>query len=313
MSNKINERIKINATLYYMSGDVSKAEAARTYGISVRTLSRAIDKFAIAGDDWHKISAIIDETMKDNDVTGRVEPVTIKYIATNIGVTMHKGKESAHVHCDNDNYHEVATLIMNGDLEGAWDAADIVRKITKFSEGNITVDNGVVSVSGFVVNNSMTERLLSMMNEGEDGEGIKTFARFFSHLMNHAEERVINELYPFLVHNDITLNDDGSFYAYRAVTADYLDKYTKKIDNSVGTVVEMPRSMVDDNKNRTCSCGLHFASISYARGLYYNRGNRIVKVKVWPEDVVSIPTDYDGKKGRCCKYEVIEDVTDQYV
>ena len=301
-SNKISERTKNSAARFYMGNDLNKAKVAHRYGISVRTLSRAIDKL-----NNEK------RTADGNEPKKTAEPTAIKYIATNTGVTMHKGKESAHVHCDNGNYHEVATLIMNGDLEGAWDAADIVRKITKFSEGNIAVNNGVVSVSGFVVNNSMTERLMSMMNEGEDGEGIKTFTRFFSHLMNHAEARVINELYPFLVHNDITLNDDGSFYAYRAVTHDYLDKYTRKIDNSVGTVVEMPRSMVDDDKNRTCSHGLHFASIGYAHGSYYNHGDRIVKIKVWPEDVVSIPTDYDGQKGRCCKYEVIEDVTGQYV
>ena len=32
-------------------------------------------------------------------------------------------------------------------------------------------------------------------------------------------------------------------------------------------------------------------------------------LKINPADVVSIPTDYNGAKGRCCKYEVIAQVT----
>jgi len=31
-------------------------------------------------------------------------------------------------------------------------------------------------------------------------------------------------------------------------------------------------------------------------------------LKISPADVVSIPTDYDGAKGRCCKYEVVAQV-----
>jgi hypothetical protein len=34
-------------------------------------------------------------------------------------------------------------------------------------------------------------------------------------------------------------------------------------------------------------------------------GARTVIVKVNPRDVVSIPSDYNGAKGRTCRYEVI--------
>jgi len=36
----------------------------------------------------------------------------------------------------------------------------------------------------------------------------------------------------------------------------------------------------------------------------------VVKVLVNPEDVVSIPTDYNDAKMRTCKYVVIEEVTE---
>lgn len=36
-------------------------------------------------------------------------------------------------------------------------------------------------------------------------------------------------------------------------------------------------------------------------------GTKIVKVKVHPKDVVSIPVDYNNAKMRTCGYEVIEE------
>ena len=39
-------------------------------------------------------------------------------------------------------------------------------------------------------------------------------------------------------------------------------------------------------------------------------GDKIVLVKINPADVVSIPDDYGFAKGRCCRYEVVADITD---
>jgi hypothetical protein len=76
------------------------------------------------------------------------------------------------------------------------------------------------------------------------------------------------------------------------------------MNNAPGTIVEMERNQVDDNKDQTCSTGLHFCGLSY---LDHFGGNdsRTVIVKIDPADVVSIPSDYNGAKGRACRYEVI--------
>jgi hypothetical protein len=74
------------------------------------------------------------------------------------------------------------------------------------------------------------------------------------------------------------------------------------MDNSVGKIVEMERNEVDDNKDRTCSSGLHFCSLGY---LSHFGGERIMIVKINPRDVVSIPSDYNDTKGRACRYEVV--------
>jgi hypothetical protein len=67
----------------------------------------------------------------------------------------------------------------------------------------------------------------------------------------------------------------------------------------------MERNMVDDNRNNTCSSGLHFCSHSYLASF---SGERTVIVKIDPADVVSIPSDYNDAKGRTCRYTVIGEV-----
>lgn len=77
------------------------------------------------------------------------------------------------------------------------------------------------------------------------------------------------------------------------------------MDNSVGKVLEMPRNMVDEDKNRTCSAGLHFCSYDY---LAHFGGERIMVLKINPKDVVAIPADYNNSKGRTCRYEVVDEL-----
>lgn len=85
-------------------------------------------------------------------------------------------------------------------------------------------------------------------------------------------------------------------------TLKLVDNYTKTLDNSVGKVVTMPRNEVDNNREIVCSRGLHIAAWEYAQGY---SGDVLIMVKVNPSDIISIPSDYNNQKGRCCKYEVI--------
>lgn len=81
-----------------------------------------------------------------------------------------------------------------------------------------------------------------------------------------------------------------------------VDNYTRTMDNSVGQIVSMPRSEVDNNRNQTCSNGLHFAAWNYASTY---SGDTLIMIKVNPSDVVAIPSDYNNMKGRAAKYEVL--------
>ena len=67
----------------------------------------------------------------------------------------------------------------------------------------------------------------------------------------------------------------------------------------------MPRNQVNDDKNQTCSEGLHFCSQEYLGSF---GGDRVMILKINPKDVVSIPSDYNRSKGRACRYEIIAEL-----
>ena len=125
--------------------------------------------------------------------------------------------------------------------------------------------------------------------------------------MTNPSKRAVDELYGFLEKNSLPITPDGHFLAYKKVRQNYFDCHTGKMDNSVGKIVEMERNEVDDNKDQTCSTGLHFCSQEYLP--HFGGGDsRVVIVKINPRDVVSIPVDYNNAKGRACRYEVIGEV-----
>jgi hypothetical protein len=53
-----------------------------------------------------------------------------------------------------------------------------------------------------------------------------------------------------------------------------------------------------------CSVGLHVGTYDYASNFTLN----VLEVHVNPRDVVSVPTDSNWAKVRCCRYVVIKEV-----
>ena len=103
-----------------------------------------------------------------------------------------------------------------------------------------------------------------------------------------------------------------TFLAFKNVRNDYRDIHSGNFDNSIGQVCEMPRNGVDEDKDRTCSAGLHFCSIEYLPHFSDSNGGHTMIVKINPRDVVAIPADYNNTKGRTCKYEVVAEYKEDW-
>lgn len=200
------------------------------------------------------------------------------------------------------NYLDIRQAIKDGAWDLVRELVDVGAGIAKFSSDKIELKNGSIYYKGMAIHNTLTVRILDMKNEGFN---VDPMLLFLENLMQNPSHRAVQELYGFLESVKLPLTDDGCFLAYKMVRDNFTDIYSGKFDNSPGSVVEMERNQVDEDKDRTCSYGLHFCSRGYLGEYGGSHNSRVVIVKINPRDVVAIPADYNNTKGRCCRYEVL--------
>jgi hypothetical protein len=236
----------------------------------------------------------------------------IPYQITSDGTLTVVIEGTAHIiHSDNEAFDLVVSVINDDTLTYEAAIESIKRALAPASliadaidDDRVTIENNRVLFDGENVPSSLTRKLLSVVRSGLP---IGPWKRFVVRVFANPSRGAQAELNEFLELANLPITEDGCFLAYKRVRDDYRDLHSGTFDNSVGKVVEMPRADVDNNRDRTCSTGLHFCSQDYLRH-FYPGGGRIVIVKVNPTDVVSIPSDYKFTKGRTCRYEVVGEV-----
>ncbi len=205
------------------------------------------------------------------------------------------------------NYARIREAVKIKDYDAVERLINISKAVSSYATGKVRVDAGRVFYGTMEVHGTVVDRILDMMREGFDAQPM---LNFLNNLMNNPSKRAVDELYLFLEQTSLPITEDGHFLAYKKVDENYLDFYTHTMDNSIGKVLEMARNTVDDDRDRTCSEGLHFCSLTYLPHYHGGRG-RVMIVKINPADVVSIPSDYNNAKGRTCRYEVIGEHTSE--
>ena len=199
-------------------------------------------------------------------------------------------------------YQKLVDAIKAENWEVVRDLIEPKKVVINYGQGNVSVQGETVFWKDKPMHNSLTVRMIAML---QDEFPIEPMVNFMENLMSNPSKQAVTELYGFLEENNLPITPDGCFLAYKKVRDDYKDCHSGTMDNSVGRVVTMERNEVDDNRDNTCSTGLHFCSESY---LAHFSGSRTVIVKINPRDVVSIPSDYNNAKGRACRYEVVGEV-----
>ena len=229
----------------------------------------------------------------------------IQFIVSDNTVTAYAEGKSYTIGKEHPNYDGIKQAIKDDNLSQLIALADIPKGVTSFTKGQVQVKDGVVYYGDEALHNTLTDRILALMREGFPFEPM---LRFLENLMENPAMSAVNELYTFLDHQHLPITEDGCFLGYKRVRDDWTDIYSGKLDNHVGKKVTMPRNKVDDNRSVGCSKGLHVGCISYVKGYSgsgCDGGGHVVIVKVNPKDVVSVPSDSNGEKLRCCEYEVI--------
>ena len=210
-------------------------------------------------------------------------------------------------------------LLREKDFDGAEKCGDLEVKVSSFVAPSAEASNGVFSVEvkdgtvmysfagmgPYPLHNAIVNRILKMADAGFD---VNPLVKFMTNLLGNPSKTAIDEAYLFAEACQLPITEDGYLIAYKIVGDDYMDLHSHSIRNAVGDKPEMKRCDVDDNRNNTCSSGLHFCSKGYLPSYGKMNGDRCMLLKINPADIVSIPSDYNNAKGRAWKYEVVGEV-----
>ena len=194
----------------------------------------------------------------------------------------------------------------------------IARRFERLSE-RVTVANGRVYFDGEETNNALTQQIMRFVDEGV--EDFQPLVNFFEKVQNNPSTNSREQLYRWLADRDFAITLDGNFLAYKGVKksdeegvflsvhaghaiADGVEYDDAKIPNRVGSIVEMPRTEVQDDPTVGCHTGLHAGTYEYASTFVYD--GALLLVEINPRDVVSVPRDSSDQKVRVCRYSVVD-------
>jgi len=171
------------------------------------------------------------------------------------------------------------------------------------------LDADPVTCNGIEIAMDLSRYLMASLdrNSGADNPVF----HFIERLMENPSEITRERLFAFMEHNLLPITEEGRFLAYKVVGPDYYDKHSHTVEHRPGD--SPPRkswSDVDTSPDRTCSFGYHACAREYAVDQFYSPGDHVMCVSVAPEDVGSIPTDYNNAKLRCRGYIVVSEITE---
>lgn len=236
----------------------------------------------------------------------------VSFIQTATGLNLVINRKPVSVSSQDKHFAEIIAALKAGASEDEV-AAILEKELTRITAAtNLTADiaiqGGELLFQGEIINNTLSDRILKMVDEGFV---LTPMVNFLTNLMSNPSMRVTEQLYAFLEKGKNAITEDGHFLAYKAVREDFKDIHSGTFDNSVGQTVAIARRKVDENPNVTCSYGLHVCSFDYLPHFAHADGHVMI-CKVNPADVVAIPADYNNTKMRVCRYEVIGEYEDYY-
>jgi len=229
-------------------------------------------------------------TLSDHSITVFVEGK----VRTVLSGTVNFEKLKEHLR---GSEHDVDKILKLSDRE------QTIRNAVKNSK--VRVEDGQVYYENVEIHNALTTKLLAMLDEGFDAT---PWARFLENLMANPSFRSRSCLYEFLEKFNAPITPEGNFIAFKRVGHNWKDLHTGTMDNSIGSVVVMERSQVDDDPQHTCSSGLHVCADEYLKGYATGADNRTLVVEVNPAHVVAVPYDYNFSKMRVCQYKVLSQI-----
>lgn len=205
-------------------------------------------------------------------------------------------------------------------------AARIKNEIqnSKVLSGKLVMRGGALYFGDFRLEEALASHMLSMLNEDnlpKDEVLWKSYIRFLDNLHQNVNEEIRTQLFRWMAYENnaghpFAITEDGCLVGYKGCGGSILEPVSVhsgfaivdgvemrgQIPNRVGSVITMPRSEVQYDPGVGCSYGLHVGTRTYAM----QWAPILLRVKVNPRDVVSVPFECESQKMRVCEYTVLE-------
>lgn len=247
---------------------------------------------------------------------------------TNVTVFFNDGRSVVATN-DHPNFERIIDALERGDNDEAsiHDLFDvgyaIGRQFNQLSE-RVDYNHGKLFLDGVEIDNALTQTIVRYYTAGQDD--FQPLVAFMEKIEQNPNEHSKDHLFKWMGQHSFGICDDGDFIAYKGLHVTWDDEDNEvlvsghhgratvngevvegQIPNGLGSVVTMPRNEVAFDPARGCSRGLHVADFSLAKTF----GPKVVRVKVNPRDVVSVPTDDNWAKVRVCRYRVLDVVSEK--
>jgi hypothetical protein len=168
--------------------------------------------------------------------------------------------------------------------------------------------------------NRLTKHVVAMIRAGD--ENYIGYVKFLENVKANPSKASRKARFKFLDKHGLTITEDGCFIGYKGGSGDgrsihsgvedvtvtladgTVEIHKGRIPYPVGATVEMPRSLVDPDRDSACSVGLHVGTHNYATS--YASNGLFMTVSVNPRDVVAVPSDSNDQKIRAHRLTVLE-------
>ena len=216
-------------------------------------------------------------------------------------------------------YLEVAKATNQDKLAAASEKLAALGAIST-DDANFHTDVKEDEVVVAVTNNGVipgVENLQRHLRQSAKLKDYKGFTKFLERLAPVIKDRLhsVEDLMKFMETAELPIADDGSILFLKRLkykgTEDgkriFVDCHSGNIRQWVGCKVQVREDLVDPDRRRDCSNGLHVASMSYIRTF---GGNVTILGKVAPEDVFAVP-EYSTNKMRVSAYHIIAELPEE--
>ena len=226
-------------------------------------------------------------------------------------------------------WDEIKRMAVIDDDPSVVDVIDgAVKAVKEFKRlgAQVTVSDGRLFFDGDEVNNAVAKKVVEFINEGV--EDWKPLVAFMEKVFTNPETHSREQLFEWMERHAFSINEEGDILGYKSVRrvregSGQFDGFEFQsissgsedvmvdgkvfigyIPQNVGSVVEMPRSVVQHDPSNGCGVGLHVANYRYATT--WSSSDAVLLVAVNPRDVVSVPTESNFEKVRVCRYRVVK-------